>query len=88
MDLTLHLCDGNMKVNKAMLGIVSLVFKILYVSFKEASSDEVDLPKDYCKIMKLFFDIVFEGSCELESLDDILPLMEVVDWYQIKKVPV
>ena len=35
--------------------------------------------------MKLLFDVVFEGSFELESLDDILPLMEVVDWYKIKQ---
>ena len=88
MDITLQLSDGNIKANKMMLGIVSPVFKkMLYGSFKEASSSEVDLPKDNYKIMKLLFDIVFEGSSELESLDDIIPLMEVVDRYEIKKVP-
>ena len=89
MDITLQLTDGNIKANKMMLGIVSPVFKkMLYGSFKEASSSEVDLPKDNYKIMKLLFDIVFEGSSELESLDDIIPLMEVVDRYEFKKFPV
>ena len=89
MDITLQLSDGNIKANKMMLEIVSPVFKkMLYGSFKEASSSEVDLPKDNHKIMKLLFDIVFEGSSELESFDDIIPLMEVVDRYEIKKVPV
>ena len=89
MDITLQLSDGNIKANKMMLGIVSPVFKkMLYGSFKEASSSEVDLPKDNYKIMKLLFDIVFEGSSELECLDDIIPLMEVVDRYEFKKVPV
>ena len=88
MDITLRLSDGNIKANKMMLSIVSPVFmKMLYGSFKEASSGEVDLPKDDYKIMKLLFDIVFEGSSELESLDDIIPLMEVVDRYEIKKFP-
>ena len=87
MDITLRLSDGNIKANKMMLGIVSPVFmKMLYGSFKEASSSEVDPPKDNYKIMKLLFDIVFEGSSELESLDDIIPLMEVVDRYEIKDV--
>ena len=58
---------------------------MLYGSFKEASSSEVDLPKDNYKIMKLLFDIDFEGSSELDSLDDIILLMEVVDWYEIKQ---
>ena len=37
--------------------------------------------------MKLLFDILFSGGSEIESLDDIVPLMEVVDRYQIKKGP-
>ena len=87
MDVTLKLSDGSIKINKMMLGIVSPVFKnMLYGSFKEASSSEVDLPKDNYKIIKLLFDVVFGDSFELESLDDIIPLMEVVDRYQIKKV--
>ena len=86
MNITLQLSDGNIKANKMMLGIVSPVFKkMLYGSFKEASSSEVDLPKDNYKIMKLLFDIDFEGSSDLDSLDDIIPLMEVVDRYKIKQ---
>ena len=38
--------------------------------------------------MKLLLDIVFEESCEMESLDDIIPLMEVVERYQINKAPI
>ena len=36
--------------------------------------------------MKLLFDIVCEGSSELESLDGIILLMEVVDQYEIKQI--
>ena len=71
-----------------MLAMVSPVFeKMLYGGFKEGKSDEVDLPKDSCKIMKLLFNAVFEESCEMESLGDILPLIEVAERYQINKVP-
>ena len=84
MDITLKLSDGNIKANKTMLGIVSPVFKrMLYGDFKEASSDEIDLPTDNYKIMKLLFDVVFEGGSEVECLDDIISLMEVIDRYQI-----
>ena len=88
-DITLKLSDGDIKANRSMLGVVSPVFgKMLYGNFKEASSNEVDLPEDNYRIMKLLFDIIFEGGSEIESLNDIIPLMEVVDRYQIKKGPV
>ena len=71
-----------------MLAMVSPVFeKMFYGDFKEGKSDEVDLPKDNCKIMKLLFSAIFEESCEMESLSDILPLIEVVERYQINKIP-
>ena len=88
LDITLKLSDGSIKANKSMLGIVSPVFKkMLYGSFKEASADEIDLPGDSYKTIKVLFDILFNGGSEIESLDDIIPLMEAVDRYQIKKEP-
>ena len=87
-DVTLKLSDGKIKAQKMMLACVSPVFeRMFYGDFKEAKSKVVDLPNDSHKIMKLLFDIVFEESSEMESLDDIIPLMEVVERYQINKAP-
>ena len=33
----------------------------------------------------MLLDTLFKGSCEMDSLDDIIPLMEVLERYQIKK---
>ena len=88
-DVTLKLSDGAIEAQKMMLAYISPVFeKMFYGKFKEAKSKVVDLPSDNHKIMKLLLDIVFEESCEMESLDDIIPLMEVVERYQINKAPV
>ena len=88
-DVTLELPDGTIKVQKMMLACISPVFeRMFYGNFKEASSKVVQLPGDRHKIMKLLLEIVFEESCEMESLDDIIPLMEVVERYQINKAPI
>ena len=88
-DVTLKMPDGSIEAQKMMLACVSPVFeKMFYGNFKEAKSKVVDLPSDSYKIMKLFLEIVFKESCEMESLDDIIPLMEVVERYQINKTPV
>ena len=47
----------------------------------------VDLPKDSYNIMGLLIDFVYHGSCEVKNLDDIFPILEVFDRYQINKVP-
>ena len=57
-----------------------------YGNFKEAKLDEVNLKEEKSKIVNLFIDFVYNGDCKLESLDDVLPLMKVVDYYQINKV--
>ena len=88
-DITLKLSDGTIEAQKMMLAYISPVFeKMFYGKFKEAKSKVADLPSDSHRIMKLLLDIVFEESCEMESLDDIIPLMEVVERYQINKAPV
>ena len=88
-DVTLKLPDGTIKAQKMMLAFISPVFeKMFYGNFKEAKSKVVQLPGDSHKIMKLLLEIVFEESCEMESLDDIIPLMEVVERYQINKAPI
>ena len=71
-----------------MLAMVSPVFeKMFYGGFKEEKSDEVNLPKDNYKIINLLLNAIFEGSCKMDSLDDIFALMEVAERYQINKVP-
>ena len=47
----------------------------------------VDLPKDNYKIMSLLVDFVYQGNCELKDLDDIFPVLEAFDKYQINKIP-
>ena len=86
--MTLKLSDGDIDAHKMILAAVSPVFeKMLYGDFKEGRSCEVALPNDSCKIMKILIDFVYNGKCEVNSLDDILPLLEVIDRYQINKVP-
>jgi len=81
-DVTLKLSSGSIEAQKMMLAFISPVFeRMFYGNFKEAKSKIVDLPNDSYKIMKLLLDIVFEESCEMESLDDVIPLMEVVECY-------
>ena len=88
-DVTLKLSDGKViKAHKMILAAVSPVFNgMFYGNFKEAKLDEVNLQKENITIMKLFIDFVYHGDCELESLDDVLPLMKVVDYFQINKLP-
>ena len=45
------------------------------------------LKEENGNIMKLFIDFIYNGNCKLEDLDDMLPLMKVVDYYQVNKVP-
>ena len=87
-DVTLKLPDGDIDAHKIILATVSPVFeRMLYGDFKEGKSSEVTLPSDSCKVMKILIDFVYNGKCEVSSLDDILPLLEVIDRYQINKVP-
>ena len=87
-DVTLKLADGSIDVHRMILAAVSPVFeRMFYGDFKEGKSMAVDLPKDSSKIMKLLVDFVYQGNCELGNLDDILPVLEVFDRYQINKNP-
>ena len=71
-----------------ILAAVSPVFeRMFYGDFKEGKSMTIDLPKDTSKAFKLLIDFVYCGTCELKNLDDIFPLLEVFDRYQINKVP-
>jgi len=87
-DVTLKLSDGSIAAHKMLLAAVSPVFRAMfYGDFKEANATEVEIPDKKLKIMQMLFDAVFQGSCEIDSLDDIVPLMEVADYYQIEKKP-
>ena len=87
-DVTLKLSDGSIAANKMLLALVSPVFKAMfYGDFKEANSTVVDIPDKKLRIMQMLLDAVFKGSCEMDSLDDIVPLIEVADYYQIEKKP-
>ena len=85
-DVTLKLPDGNIDAHKMILAAVSPVFeKMFYGDFKEGKSVNADLPADSYNIFKLLIDFIYNGNCELECMDDILPIMEVMDRYQMKK---
>ena len=87
-DVTLKLSDGKIEAHKMILAAVSPVFeKMFYGDFKEGKSSEIALPSDSCKSMKILIDFIYNGKCEVSHLDDILPLLEVTDRYQINKVP-
>ena len=87
-DVTLKLSDGSIDAHRMILAAVSPVFeRMLYGNFKEGKSVTVDLPKDSLKTVKLLLDFVHSGNCELKNLDDIFPLLEVFDRYQINRVP-
>ena len=87
-DITFKLSDGKIDAHKMILAAVSPVFeKMFYGDFKEGKSSELSLPSDNYKVMKILIDCVYNGKCEMSSLDDIIPLLEVVDRYQINKVP-
>ena len=87
-DVTLKLSDGSIDVHKMILAAVSPVFeRMFYGDFKEGNAKEVELPKDSCKTMQQLVDVIYKGSCDFDSLDDAVPLIEVVDRYQINKVP-
>ena len=69
-----------------ILAAVSPVFeRMFYGDFKEGKSRTADMPTDSYKVIKLLVDLVYSGGCKPDSLDDILPLNEVMDRYQMKK---
>ena len=69
-----------------ILAAVSPVFeRMLYGDFKEGNSRIAELPIDRYRVIKLLVDLVYNGSCKPSNLDDILPLSEVMDRYQMKK---
>ena len=85
-DVTLKLSDGSIDAHKMILAAVSPVFeRMFYGDFKEGKSMIADLPADSYKVFKLLIDFIYTGSCKLDCMDNILPLMEVVDRYQIDK---
>jgi len=87
-DVTLKLSDGAIKAHRVILAAVSTPLeKMLYGDFKEGRSSEVKFPTDNFNIMKMLVDFIYSGTCELGNLDDTIPLMELVDRYQINKVP-
>ena len=88
-DVTLKLSNGKViKAHKMILAAVSPVFNgMFYGNFKEGKLDEVNLQEENSNIMKLFIDFVYNGDCKVDNLDNVLPLMKVVDYYQINKVP-
>ena len=87
-DVTLKFPDGSIDAHRMILAAVSPVFeRMFYGDFKEGKSMTVDLPKDSSKMMRLLIDFVYCGNCDLKNLDDIYPLLEVFDQYQINKVP-
>ncbi|XP_065892814.1 kelch repeat and BTB domain-containing protein 8-like [Dysidea avara] len=74
--------------NRESLAERSEVFEKMFNSeFKEKTSSVIPLPADNLKTIKQLLDIIYKGGCEMDGLDDIIPLMEVVDRYQFNKAP-
>ena len=87
-DVILKLPGGSIEAHRSILAAVSPVFeKTFYGNVKEGKSMTVDLPNDNYKIMSLLVDFVYQGKCELKDLDDIFPVLEAFDKYQINKIP-
>jgi len=88
-DVTLKLPNGTtFKAHKVILAAVSPVFNgMLYGKFEEGKSDEVNLQEENGRMMKLFIDFIYNGNCQIENLDDMLPLMKIIDYYQVNKAP-
>ena len=87
-DVTLKLSDGNIDAHKMILAAVSPIFeRMFYGDFKEGNTKEVELPKDSYKIVNPLVDFIYNGSCKLENLDEIVSLLEIVERYQINKAP-
>jgi len=87
-DITLKLKDGVIHTHKGLLTSVSPVFDAMfYGNFKEANEMEVDLPTDTHKTIQQVINIIYKGSCELDSFDDSIALKEVFERYQINKAP-
>ena len=87
-DVTLKLSDGSIGAHRVILAAVSPVFeKMLYGNFKESSLSEVNLPEDNCKNMKMLIDFVYTGGYQVSNVDDIFPLAEAIERYQINKLP-
>ena len=89
-DVTFKFSDGrSIKAHGMILAAVSPVFdRMFYGDFKEGKSKEVDLPAESYNSTKLLIDFIHTRTCEIESLDDIVPLMELFDRYQINKAPI
>ena len=84
----LQLSDGTISANRESLASFSPVFERMFNGeFKEKKSSIIPLPTDKLNTFKQLFGIIYKGGCEVESLDDIDPLMEVVERYDFNKVP-
>ena len=87
-NVTFQLSDGTIDANKESLASFSPVFEKMFNSkFKEKMSSVIPLPADNLKTIKQLLDIIYKEGCEMDGLDDIIPLMEVVDRYQFNKAP-
>jgi len=83
-DVILKLTDGVISTHKGLLASASPVFKTMFFgNFKEANKKEVTLPTDTYKTIQRLIDIISKGSCELDDLDDTIPLKEVFERCQI-----
>ena len=87
-NVTFKLSDGTIGANRESLTSFLPVFERMFdAEFKEKKSSIISLPTDKHNTFKQLFDIIYKGECEMDSLDDIDPLMEVVERYDFNKPP-
>ena len=89
-DVKFQFSDGrSIDAHGKILAAVSPVFeRMFYGDFKEAKSKQVDLPAERYKSMKLLVDFIHTSSCESESLDDVVSLLELFEEYDINKIAI
>jgi len=87
-DITFKLSDGSIHAHKMILAFASPIFCGMFFGEGKMKNETVaDLPKEKCKIMQLLIDFVCRGSCEIDSLDETLPLLELFNHYEVSVMP-
>ena len=83
-DVTLKCKNGEIKAHRNFLASASPVFdRMLYGDFKEREQNVIELPEHSYATMRLLMDFIYTGQCRINELDDILLLLQALDYFQI-----
>ena len=83
-DVTLKCKNGEIKAHRNFLASASPVLdRMLYGDFKEREQNIIELPEHSYTTIKLLMDFIYTGQCRINELDDILLLLQALDYFQI-----